>query len=40
MVAEDQGRTVAVSEADLLDGSGRSLAVGTATCLLINPDPT
>lgn len=32
------GRTVAVSEADLVDGSGRILARATATCLLVNPE--
>jgi uncharacterized protein (TIGR00369 family) len=34
------GRTVAVSEADLLDGPGKTLARATATCLLINANPT
>ncbi|MFQ5966440.1 MAG: PaaI family thioesterase, partial [Acidimicrobiia bacterium] len=33
------GRTVAVSEAEVQDQSGRVLARATATCLLITPDP-
>ncbi len=32
------GRTVAVSEADVVDSSERVLARATATCILINPE--
>jgi uncharacterized protein (TIGR00369 family) len=32
------GRTVAVSEATLLDPSDKALARATATCLIINPE--
>jgi uncharacterized protein (TIGR00369 family) len=32
------GRTVAVSEANVIDASDRVLARGTATCLLITPE--
>ncbi len=32
------GRTVAVSEATVVDETGRALARATATCLLINPE--
>lgn len=32
------GRTVAVSEADIFDGSGRVLARATATCLLVSAE--
>ena len=32
------GRTVAVSEANVVDGSERVLARGTATCILITPE--
>ncbi len=34
------GRTVAVSEAKILDSSDKTLALATATCLIINPEPT
>ncbi|MCH7669150.1 MAG: PaaI family thioesterase [Acidobacteria bacterium] len=32
------GRRVAVSEADIVDDSGRVMAHAVATCILINPD--
>ena len=38
-VVVNMGRTVAVSEARVVDDSGRLLAHGTASCLLLGPNP-